>query len=495
MSGIAGRSAGASPSTESPADVSLGLLMARGPGPRPAKVLSSQGLLDPPALTEASMHRLPPAGGYLDAPGGDPGDLTLQRWGLVVPEDPARREELLSWCAPLRALRELQQRAPARVYSVPPGMDGPQSVQWLRDVFRPSARERELPRYLLILGDLHEVSLELQQVLAGDRFVGRLAFDRERDWRAYVEKVLSWEVRLRPLLPKALFFCAHDGSEATRWGYPRLIQHAVSECLEQLAHRELPASVVQELSTPSQWSRDVLLAQVCEQHPSVLLSLSHGLGPPADRSWSPAEQRAHQGALCLGNELLGADVLSSRPFLPGGLWLPVACFGAGTPATSLFRHWLVRALEEVGSYVPPERVVPVIGDMPERPFVSGPVKAALANGDGPLAVLGHVDLAWTNSFQDERGRSEARAFTSAMRSFIAGERFGIGANVLARSAISLALDILRHQDADERERAGGQRAPAWRLRRGLLWMTYCDLSAYILVGDPAARLSVPARRD
>ncbi len=56
-------------------------------------------------------------------------------------------------------------------------------------------------------------------------------------------------------------------------------------------------------------------------------------------------------------------------------------------------------------------------------------KAALANPQGPLTILGHMDLAWTYSFQDPgaTARSRPLRFMGLMRAMVAGRRAGVAA--------------------------------------------------------------------
>jgi len=94
--------------------------------------------------------------GYLWDEGGDPNDLHAQRWGLIAPEGP-RGDRLLEIVAPLIAHRREQQRGEAvRVYRVREKMSPAEAVQWKKTAFRPqTGLDVDIPRYQLILGDLH----------------------------------------------------------------------------------------------------------------------------------------------------------------------------------------------------------------------------------------------------------------------------------------------------------------------------------------------------
>src|SRR6185436_10307699 len=142
---------------------------------------------------------------------------------------------------------------------------------------------------------------------------------------------------------------------------------------------------------------------------AVLLSVSHGLGAPRGGWKSGGEQRALQGALALGGgDVLSAAELRDKRFLAGGMWFCLACFGAATPAESVYHAWL-SLLAEQGAHT--GRLEAVLKSLPkpgERPFVAALPQAALANPEGPLAVIGHVDLAWTYAFTGGKALTESR---------------------------------------------------------------------------------------
>src|SRR6185503_6616231 len=121
-------------------------------------------------------------------PSGDPDLLPLQRWGVIVPEGPEGKR-LLGLIEPPKVERQRQQdNNPVRVYEVPPVMSGSEAARWKREVYNDeSVAEEDQPFYLLILGDMHQVSVHLQRVLGASCAVGRLAFRDDRGYEAYVD--------------------------------------------------------------------------------------------------------------------------------------------------------------------------------------------------------------------------------------------------------------------------------------------------------------------
>lgn len=445
------------------------------------------------AAAQQSRPEAPRSPEHLFDQGGDPDSLSLQRWGVVAPEGP-RGDRLLELIAPLRAVRrEQQQGVEPRVYRVPPGLDDSQSIQWMKTVLHDErVPTRDQPRYLLLLGDFDQVSFGLQQVLASDGFVGRLALSSDAGYEAYVDKVLRWARAPLPVhQARALFYTAHDGTPATIVGYHSLVTATLERCRELQERGDFPAGQLSELGRPSDWSRERLLEQVTSPQASLLFTLSHGLGAPRGGWRSVDEQRARQGAMSLGDHgTLDASALASTPFLPGGIWFYLACFGAGTPARSAYHPWLSR-LREAGAFA--GRVERVLESLPregERPFVAALPQAVLANPQGPLAMVGHVDLAWTCSFlEPERGgRARPSRFHGLLNSLVRGRRAGVGLGELLRFFTQANTELTLLHDQEEVARTSGRGNPVEPARRAHLWMMRHDLAGYILLGDPAVTL-------
>jgi hypothetical protein len=171
------------------------------------------------------------------------------------------------------------------------------------------------------------------------------------------------------------------------------------------------------------------------------------------------------------------------------MWLAVACFGAGTPETSDYRHWLdtLRRAGHAGSEI--EHVLDTLAH--ERPFVAAVPKAALADPRGPLAFVGHVDLAWTYSFfdLDDRPRRRPGRITGVIQALLNGHRAGVAASKLMRFFAEVNTELTALQDAQARMGPGAI-DDRERARRGHLWMLRQDLAGYVLLGDPAVRLPI-----
>ncbi|MDC0746713.1 hypothetical protein [Polyangium mundeleinium] len=463
------------------------------------------------ATLDAPAQDAPPEASERLANVDAPADaLPEQRWALVAPKGSAG-DRLLSLVAPLRKKREEEQGEDALVYRVDPGMDPVAAAAWIQKEYREAVGRREAarPRYLALLGGPELISWDLQQMLGGETFVGRLAFGEDRGYEAYVEKALRWANAVEAPRARALYHAVLDGTRAMQEGHRYLVQPSLDIARQGQAAGTFDADGIVEIPTdPMGTALDltsaagVLLREAARTRAGMLFTMSHGAGIPRAGWRSREEQHAHQGALVLGRagDLLTANDISHGPFLPGGVWFLFACYGAGTPLRSAYLPWLTR-LHELG----------VVGDAADEalaalprggdpPFVAALPQAALANPEGPLGVVGHVDLAWTWSFLDydvDGGglvpRSRAERFQGILQAFVHGHRFGVAHHELARFFRSVSTELtISYEERAHRASLSSAFVEdlASKVRRANLWMQRQDLSAYVLLGDPAARLPI-----
>lgn len=426
---------------------------------------------------------------------GDSNDLAIQRWAVIAPEG-SEGDRLRDAIAPLIRLREGEQGAPARDYRAPAGMDVRSAVRWCNDVYwADDIPEEERPAYVLVLGDLHQISLELQQTLANRAMVGRIHFadasgnGHTASYAAYAEKVVRFARRGTPeSSPDLLFFVARDGTSATSIGERMLVEPSLAASRQARDEGKLPAASVRQIAARTVGQ---LLAGGAGERPSVLLSVSHGLGAPRE-GWATAEEQwRRQGALVLADdEILDAERMRGRPFLPGGIWFCVACFGAGTPTSSAFHSWL-SALAKEGAYR--GQIAEVLHSLPSpgrRGFVAAMPQAALANPAGPLAVIAHMDLAWTFGFASATNPSQSRKsrILNPLKALVRGSRAGLALDDLMGTYRDANHELTSLFELEADARAKGRVVPTNPTERGLLWMLRNDLRGYVLLGDPAARL-------
>jgi hypothetical protein len=449
------------------------------------------GLPEQAAAEQEAEHKQDKGAQDFWEEGGDPNDLEEQRWGVFAPEG-AEGDRLLAAIRPLIEWRQEQQGDnEVRIYRVPSTLSPADAARWRKEHFDTGADiSTDLPRYQLLLGDLHQLPLSVQQCQGSDGFVGRLCFREESEYEAYVDKVLRFEEARSTAEARAKFFTVHDGTAATMIGYRSLIRPGA----ELLRKRDFE---VADLGDPDAPSPSEFLETVGQPEPTVLFSVSHGAGAPRGGWRSYEEQRDRQGAMSFGREgkLAGAD-LAGEPFLPGGIWFMLACYGAGTPDKSAYRHWLDR-LKKIGQFGGQAQAV--LAGLPadnQPPFIARLPQVVLANPSGPLAVMGHIDLAWTYSFE-ERDTGEKKPlnrpakFMEVVRSSLRGDRAGIAYRQLIRFMAHASHELTELYDEAEQK---GEAPVADSARLGHLWMLRQDMAGYILLGDPAIRLPPPKKK-
>jgi hypothetical protein len=429
--------------------------------------------------------------------GGDQHSLPEQRWGLLAPEG-AAGDRLLEILAPLRKAREEQQGGAAMVYRAPPGLSDEDAAAWWSEVYLDEAiPDEDRPRYLLILGDADGISWQMQQRLAADTFIGRLCAPNDAGYEAYIAKIIASERAAPSKATRALYYTVRDGTPATTVGYKGLMAPTVARSREGQASGAFEAGAVEELGADDAVSLEAFLsAAALRESPTLLFSVSHGAGTPR-AGWGSVEERLRlQGAMSFGGGVrLTAEEVAARPFLPGGAWFYFACYGAGTPSESAYHHWLAQ-LRDLGLFG--RNIDSVLQSLPaagEKPFVAALPQAALANPDGPLAVVGHVDLAWSFSFQDVGTTNKFRParFQDIFRTIVAGKRIGAACAQIQRFFNMANADLTAMYNQDARMKAKGgpvEEDRARQIRKATAWMLRQDLSAYVLLGDPAAYLNI-----
>ncbi|APR78761.1 Hypothetical protein A7982_04108 [Minicystis rosea] len=469
-----------------PSDDVLHLLLARAGTNDP---LLPEGLPLAAADAPEALEMLPnpPHGAGLEG-------VPSSTWGVIAPEGPTG-DRLLALADRLIKAREAEQGRPAPIHRVPPSR-GPMSLAdalaWRTKHFDDGAGlGLDRASYQLVLGDLGDVPLAIQQVQSIDGYVGRLFFADEAGYDAYIDKVLRAQQAPRRGPGRVVLHTAHDGSRALELGLRGLTAPGEALLRAELAAGRLPASGIAAFASPSRPGKDVLLDRAAEPEPGVLFTMSHGLGLPIDGWSSPADQRARQGAMQLGiADTLTGDDLGAGPFMTDGLWFMFACFSAGTPDASVYAHWLARLVERDG---PPRDLRRTLAL--DAPFIASLPQKVLANPEGPLAFIGHVDLAWTHSFRDDSDPEASRAgrFMRVLGSALAGDPVGVAfqrLTQLVREADTALLSL----DARDVPTPILQDPAALERRRALLWMQRQDLGGFVLLGDPAVVLPVDPSR-
>jgi len=424
----------------------------------------------------------------------DPRDLAQTGWGVIFAHDadPAIIEAL----DPLIRLRQEQASERFKVYS---GADGHRPGESKGDFLERyemgpgPANPDKVPYYLLIVGDPATITYRFQYQLDVQYAVGRLAFDTVDEYAHYAQSVVQAEKGLR-LSPRATFFgVSNSDDRATSMSSDNLVQPLAEKLLALQAGWSAEASKAGK-QLP-QWTIETLLKEQAtkatlnallgsSQAPALLFSASHGISFPN----GDPRQLPHQGALICqdwpGPEIwreaipqdfyFAGEDLSSDANLLGTVAFFFACYGAGTPQEDEFAH-------QIWSDQPQRRVIAphdFVAALPRRMM-------GLPKG-GALAVVGHVERAWGVSFFWGKAGPQIQVFQDCFQRLMKGN-YPIGYAVEEfnnryaeiSSELTVQLEDIRYRLKNPKD-----------MELARLWTANNDARNYILLGDPAVRLSV-----
>ncbi len=431
-----------------------------------------------------NMHRSQDCQGdarrKVPAAGVDPRRLDETGWGVIFAEscDPAVREAL----SELLEHRQAQANAGSReLYRELSGGDGYRAgeskVRFLARHnlgFGPTDPAR-LPYYLLLVGGPEEIPYEFQYQLDVPYAVGRIHFDSLKEYESYARSVLAVErdgcARSRRI---TCFGVENPGDVVTR-----LIVGDLIEPLAQGLEKRRPDWTVglhlRDQATKANLAR--LLGG--DETPDLLLTGSHGMGFPRGHR----HQREHQGALLCrdwpGSDdwqkpippehyFAAADVRGDA-HLQGLVVFHFACYSAGMPRWDDFSD---RPRKERRRLAPQA----CLARLPQR-LLGHP-------GGGALAVVGHVERAWTWSFRwHETDVPQPQTFESTLLSIMDGYPVGAALEYFHQRYAEMASDLVE----EYRCWRDGDSASSLGLAR--LWTAFQDARNYVLLGDPAVRLA------
>ncbi len=407
--------------------------------------------------------------------GVDPQDLAQAGWGVVFAHDcsPAVRTAL----EPLLAWRRAQaSQHDERLYRELIYRPGESKLRFLaRHGVGPGPVDPiKLPYYLLLVGGPEEIPFSFQYQLDVQYAVGRLAFATPAEYAVYAESVIAAERgHLERARQVAFFGVANPDDPAT-----------LSSC------EQLVAPLAAQLANSHGWTAERILATDATkasllatlsretQAPALVFSAGHGLGfEPTD-----ARQLTQQGALVCQDwpgpqkwrgpipedHYLAAHDIPESAACAGLIAFFFACYGAGSPQVDQF-VFQGKTRRQIASH-------DFVARLPQR-LLGHPRGSA-------LAVVGHVDRAWSYSFTWPRAEEQLAVFASAFGRLLAGAPIGYAMETFNERYAELATDL-----SFEREEVDYGRHPDFLTLSGL-WTANNDARSYVVLGDPAVRLAV-----
>ena len=404
-------------------------------------------------------------------------------WGIIFAYADPNLEAIKEALQPLLALRAAQAGPYFRVFTGP-------------DAYRPGETKTEflrrfnigtgavdpkmgVPYYLLLIGNPELIPFEFQYQLDIQFAVGRLDFESPEEYANYAKAVLAAEMGQQPLARTAAFFSVtNDDDSATAATDKYLVQPLTAK----LAATPHWAFTAHRGSNATRSQLDALLGG--EQKPALLFTASHGIEFPAG---DPLQERRQGALLC--NEWPGpqewrgplpesfyfaGDHLSDSTDPSGLIAFHFACYSGGTPQFYDFEQPSGNPLATGAARQP----------IADRPFVANLPKQLLGHPrGGALAVVSHVDRAWSYSYRQGETPQTA-VFEDALTRLFAGQPLGWALEFFNTRYAELAADL---SDTINRMR-WGSRLEAYQVAS--LWTENHDARKYIVLGDPAVRLAV-----
>jgi hypothetical protein len=408
----------------------------------------------------------------------DTGDPRIVGWTFLLNAEDPQKDQIIEILRPLATKRGMSDPDRPLLYR-----NEPQDrwSEWMNEeYFGQDEQYGKTPQYVLLVGDPQQIPFGLQSLLAAAANVGRLDFDSLEQLQTYVDKVLRLEEKKTPVVAREAIFFAPDGGPSDPTHFSReymalpMAEHVRKEC--GLSTQEILGDKA---------TKKALITALLSRRPALVYTASHGLGA-IDQTQAIQKQR--NGAICCqrqgvlsADSLFGAeDVNHKEPFLEGSIFFQFACFGYGTPAKSTFADW--------------------IKDVPQRytdsDFTAALPRKLLSHPRGPIAYIGHLDLALLHGFTnarapdiDDRWHNRIQPFVSAVTQLLALQPSG-----LAMQDMSKRFNVINatFTATVERQRLGKQQwSPEKKASLLDRWLIRGDAQNYMVMGDPAARLRLP----
>ncbi len=341
-----------------------------------------------------------------------------------------------------------------------------------------------MPYYLLLVGSPEEIPYHVQSQLGVRHAVGRIHFDVLEDYQNYAQSVVAAEEQWYGSRPQeVVFFSSANERDKTM----------------QRSHAELVEPLSQMLKRHHGWQVRVIAGREAGRErlqrllggaetPTVLFTASHGLRYELHER---KEQRRFQGALICGewpgpgSELERRHFFAAENVLPGAslkgsMCFHFACYSAGTPHYDSFgfpaeEKSAVESLSAGYGFGAEIAMEPFVAALPKRLL-------GLPEGRGALAVVGHVDRAWTTSFSYLSESGETVVFESLLEELLSAFPLGHAMRYMSRRYADLASDVTIIEDPS---------APPVHLdatTRARMWRAQSDARNFVILGDPAVRL-------
>jgi hypothetical protein len=330
-----------------------------------------------------------------------------------------------------------------------------------------------VPFYLLLVGRPDDIPFSFQTLLDVEYRVGRLDLSSPEAYEKYARSLVATELGTASARERVVhaFGAEHEGDAPTRLSAEVLVR-AAPLWLEKDRHRKLRdkfgLAARMDVGDAANKARLLEIVRGAGGRPELLFTAGHGLACAAGSPRQPGEQGALVTADWDGfsridaGSRFAAEDLSADADVAGMVVFLFACYGIGTPATDSF----------------PTRAGQILAP---RPFCSALPQALLSHQRGAsLGVFGHVDRTLTWSLQPPQAPVATAPFERAVLYVLRGAPLGRALDDLNQRSATLVATV-----AEALRPAG---SPLDDVKIVSDWTQQRDATAFVLLGDPAARL-------
>ena len=352
---------------------------------------------------------------------------------------------------------------------------------WLdRNFFSQQSRAKKIPHYLLIVGGPDQVPFGFQSLLNSVANTGRVDFASLDELQQYIGKVLRIERAALPVADREVVMFATDAGQFDATHFSR------TGLVEPLANQIAGSGFTTHNLLGDEATKAALQDALTRRKPALVFTASHGLA--ANKQPLDFKKQYNGAIVCqdpLPNSLQDIfsadDIPLDRPFLEGAVFFQFACFGYGTPAESDFAHWLGK-----GSF-----------QYTETDFTAALPRRLLAHPRGPVAFIGHLDTAFLSGFWDKNDSEATDHWNARLDPFLTavGELLKAGPSGYAMRGMSMRYSLCNTRITGwyDRQKRGRMVWDAEH-KKELVdnWILRGDAQNYLLLGDPAAHVFMPA---
>lgn len=435
------------------------------------QTISDSPLIDPHRIELSDRSKLTDKGKGTKA-GVDPTSLAQAGWGVIFLENytPFSLEALKSDDGLGVLLTHRRNQTTPTYYRECIYKPGWSKAQFLNAHKVPSSGavdpDRGMPYYLLIVGDPAIIPYEFQYQLDVQYAVGRIFFDTLAEYAYYAQSVVTAETQ-QIERPRQIKFwgVSNSGDNATQLSTKHLVTPLSEWVNDKYPDWATPPLLI---DTATKTNLHQLINQ--ESAPAILFTASHGVGYPKD----DPRQKDLQGALVcqefqhfLGKpdpetHLFSAADLDSSANIHGMIAFQFACYSLGTPQFNNFKN-------KSGDL-----------ELAANPIVSRlPQKLLSHEKGGALAVIGHIDRAFSNSFRANNIRQSA-VFQSVLTCLMQGFPVGYAMEFFNQQYAELATETTQ----------GIENGNLMNTKIADLWNTSNNARNYAVLGDPAVRVAI-----